>query len=382
MDGLRAFALWAASATLLSSCAQAITEHCTSEPALPGFASPYALTTEQMLPGADADIRKQFARAPYESFPSTRGGLRINYKRFPLREFAPGAQEKGAIVISSGRTEGLVKYPELIRDLMANGYSVYIHDHRGQGYSGRVAKSSDAGDVEHFDDYVADLDRFVNTVVLPVGHKNLFLLAHSMGGGIATLYLESHPGHPFKAAVLSSPMHRPAATVHGMPTYGIACFIAPIFAWFRPEGYVLTTGPYDEKRKCEKAELTHSSLRYQRVVDAYAKPPPGNLPPARVGGPSHRWLAEVCKVTDGLVANASAIKIPVLLLEAQGDTAVDNDAHEEFCEELKKNGRGGCGPRGRVTIPGAWHELFIERDVYRVKALTEILQFFDANAGR
>src|SRR4051812_44355355 len=43
-----------------------------------------------------------------------------------------------AIVISTGRTESFIKYKELIWDLWQLGYSVFIHDHRGQGLSSRL----------------------------------------------------------------------------------------------------------------------------------------------------------------------------------------------------------------------------------------------------
>lgn len=45
--------------------------------------------------------------------------------------------------------------------------------------------------VEHFD----------------LGHyQERFLLAHSMGGAIATRYIQTTPAHPFSALALSAPM--------------------------------------------------------------------------------------------------------------------------------------------------------------------------------
>jgi len=53
--------------------------------------------------------------------------------------------DKGAVVISNGRTESYIKYKELAYDLGQQGYSVYIHDHRGQGFSGRMTKKPPNG---------------------------------------------------------------------------------------------------------------------------------------------------------------------------------------------------------------------------------------------
>src|SRR5262249_5450299 len=147
--------------------------------------------------------------------------LQIAYRTFVIED---RQYEKGAIVMSSGRTEGLIKYQELIYDLGRQGYSIYIHDHRGQGFSDRVRglTSSQIGHVESFGQYVADLKQVVDAVVIPGQHKRRFLLAHSMGGAIASLYLEQY-ANDFAAAVLSSPMHEPSA---GWVTLPVACVVA------------------------------------------------------------------------------------------------------------------------------------------------------------
>ena len=100
------------------------------------------------------------------------------------------------VVIVPGFTEGLVIYQEVIHDLLRNRWSVYIHDHRGQGHSARepaVRDTPDIGHVERFDDFVADLDAWITGEVLPAGHARVFLWAHSMGGAIAARYAMDHP---------------------------------------------------------------------------------------------------------------------------------------------------------------------------------------------
>ena len=47
-----------------------------------------------------------------------------------------------AIVISPGRSESYVKYPEVAYDFYHLGYDVFIIDHRGQGRSGRILKKA------------------------------------------------------------------------------------------------------------------------------------------------------------------------------------------------------------------------------------------------
>ena len=78
----------------------------------------------------------------------------IYYRKFEIK---PPAEEVGAIVISNGRTESMAGYPELIWDLHQQGYSVYILDHRGQGFSTRLLPDPQKSYVEKFEDYVDDL---------------------------------------------------------------------------------------------------------------------------------------------------------------------------------------------------------------------------------
>lgn len=60
------------------------------------------------------------------------GGVRLRAALFP----AP--KPVGSVVISSGRTEFIEKYLEVAAELVARGFTVLIHDWRGQGLSQRL----------------------------------------------------------------------------------------------------------------------------------------------------------------------------------------------------------------------------------------------------
>jgi lysophospholipase len=64
---------------------------------------------------------------------------------------------------------------------------------------------------------------------------------------------------------------------------------------------------------------------------------------------------------------ADHIEIPVLLLQAQEDKVVNLEPQEEFCKRAKM-----C--KG-VKIEDAYHEMLIEKDIVRNKALSAILDF-------
>ena len=312
----------------------------------------YKITTEEELKREyDSVIFPYFHKHKLHYF-ITPDGLKIAYKVFKV------SHAKGIIVISSGRTEGMVKYPELIYDLNRNGYSVYIADHRGQGYSQRLLEDAQKGYVDNFFHYVDDLKFFVDNYV-PKGKKRI-LLAHSMGGAIASLYVERYP-HDFNALVLSSPMHKPFMLTPNMSPYLCKRMLTKED---NLQSYMIGTEEHDIlTTSFQENDLTHSKVRFEIMKDAYAKEPK-----TRIGGPTRKWVQEACRWSAISVKDAGEIKIPVLLLQAQNDTAVTPKAQEEFCKNVGKNCKG-------FLIEGAYHELFIEKDWMRQKALSAILDF-------
>ena len=345
---------------------------------LPEVAITIDLTTEERLSeDFPSKIAPFYATGTSGEFVG-KEGKKIRYRTFAL---ADRATERGAIVISSGRTEGMIKYQELIYDLSRQGYSVYIHDHRGQGYSERInPKQPELGLVESFDYYVDDLNTFVETIVKPANHKRLFLLAHSMGGAVASLYLARYPD-VFRAAVLSSPMHQAI-----MP--GRACtWIGFTNLFWGESRYVVgekswTDSDKDMHRFDKKTnELTQSNARYDRMIEQYRQTDheKDGWPSPKLGGPSPKWTKEACRA--GSLSRSEpiikAIKTPILLLQAGDDTIVSLEAQVEFCDKINQVRNTSC--KG-YQVAHARHELFIESDTYRQRALAKAIEFFNKHS--
>jgi lysophospholipase len=333
----------------------------------PSRNNPHRLSTEENFAANYAQrIAPWFAaHGEQGTFTGVRG-VKLHYRKF----MQPAtANEKGAIVISSGRTEGLIIYPELIYDLWNQGYSVYIHDHRGQGLSGGRFGGTTRGDVGAFDDYVADLKTFVDTKVSPA-HRKLFLLAHSMGGGIASVYLERNPGK-FDAAVLVSPMHDPLlpSPITGKERTAAICGMSvALQGFFSPGEYAV--GQQDYTRVAfEKNDLTHSSARWEQTRNTYDQ-----YRGARVSGPTHRWIREACSAANYARRHADELKLPILLIQSGDDTALRNPSQAEFCSRATN-----CT---LALIPNARHALFIERDDFRLPMLNRTLAFLDTISRR
>ncbi|MGL5360263.1 MAG: alpha/beta fold hydrolase [Shewanella sp.] len=265
---------------------------------------------------------------------------------------------RASIVLSSGRVESYLKYQELAFDLHQQGYSVFAIDHRGQGLSDRMTANPHQGYVRRFGDYVDDFALFIEQVVLTQAQGRLYLLGHSMGGAIGTLYLQQFPG-VFRAAAFSAPMY---GIKLPMPK-GFIRWLANKLDRSRhgAANYVLGGQDYCAV-SFKDNELTHSETRYQAYRALYAE-----QPVLQLGSPTNHWLIEALDAADACVLATSEIDTPILILQAGDDGIVDNAAQWRAMSSR-------CQIR---VIEGASHELFIEKDAYREQALNFALDWFE-----
>lgn len=286
---------------------------------------------------------------------------KIYYEIYPVED------SKGSIVISHGYSEYLERYEEMIYYFTKMGYSVFALEHRGHGNSSTLGVEDESQIfVEYFDYYVEDLKLFLHNIVTDKIREDekLFLFAHSMGGGIGTLFLERYPEY-FDAAILSAPM----LEIH---TGGIPEFLAKTIAWgadvFGLDGkYILGKGPYKENYDLVSSG-TSSEERYEYmfnnlVEDEYAQR----------GDGAFKWLHESFKATSEAIKeeNASKVKIPVLLFQAGNDTYVKSGGQDQFatfapnCEIIRfEDGK---------------HELYRENDDILLGYLNTLFDFYEKN---
>ncbi|MGL5976665.1 MAG: alpha/beta fold hydrolase, partial [Aeromonas sobria] len=213
-------------------------------------------------------------------------------------------------------------------------------------------------------DYVVDLKQFHDQIIMADQPAKLFLLAHSMGGAISARYLERWPDD-IKAAVLSSPML--GINLGGLPKWlakGLATTIGTVGDWIGEPPYGPGQGGYQDHGFADN-ELTHSQSRYQAFRQLYEQ-----HPQIKLGGATAHWIYQGITGADAAIADAGAIKTPLLVLQAGNDSVVDNAAQDRFCT------LANCEGGKPLRIEGAWHELFIESDDKRQPALTAMADFF------
>ncbi|MDE1515597.1 alpha/beta fold hydrolase [Vibrio sp. dsl-7] len=268
-----------------------------------------------------------------------------------------------AIVLVNGRIESSAKYQELCYDLFQQGFDVYTYDHRGQGLSPRLTSDRQIGYVEQFEDYVTDLQGLVELFQLERYTQRL-LFGHSMGGAVATRYIQTHPSHPFDAVALSAPMFGIA-----MPWYlrPFAFIFSQIMATITTQpSYAAGYGPYYAKPFASNL-LTHSQIRYQWFRDLYQE-----HPELQLGGPSYHWVWQSLIACKQCLQLTRQINIPLLILQAGEEAIVSNQAQNRLFKKLLRT-----QPHARLChIAGARHELLFEQDRYRKQALDHMLRFF------
>jgi lysophospholipase len=283
------------------------------------------------------------------------GGFKVAYRIHRV------ANAKAAIVITPGRTESIIKYAEVARDLTAQGYSTYALTLRAQGEAQRILSDRDKGYVDFFDDYVEDEHTFITTIVKPE-QARVFLLAHSLSGGVAALLVDEHPDD-VQALATTSPMLD--INLGAFPPPVAATLAGGICDATDGSGYIIGGGPYSKETNFEGNSVTHSRPRFDWKV--------GQLDAdetIRMGGPTWRWLCQSLVGSSRGQGVGRYSSTPTLLFIAGSDTIVKPEGQRRYCTDA---------PRCTLSVmEGAKHEILQESDELRNLALSRIVKFFDA----
>ncbi|ESR24256.1 alpha/beta fold hydrolase [Lutibaculum baratangense] len=276
-------------------------------------------------------------------------GVRLRYARWPKKD---GVALRGTVSLFGGRAEFIEKYFEVVEDLRSRGFAVATLDWRGQGGSQRLTRNPRKGHVRRFSDYEKDLAVFMREVVLPDCPAPHYALAHSMGGAVLLRHARKST-NLFDRIVLSAPM----VSLHERTMPGP--FLSRLIAVLRYAGlarhYVpgggdtaVNTQPFDTN------PVTSDRARYDRTEAVLRAAPELGL-----GAPTIGWVHAALS-TIRLFAGRrfpGQVHVPVLIVVAGAEAIVSNLAIERLALRLKTG--------GQVVVPGAMHELLMERDIYR-----------------
>ncbi|HYH96499.1 lysophospholipase [Hyalangium sp.] len=131
------------------------------------------------------------------------GGLQLFSQSWrPVSE-----EPRAVLIVVHGLRDHSTRYGELAEHLVGQGFAVHAFDLRGHGHSEGVRVHIDS-----FEEYLTDLGLFLERVRQREPGRPVFLLGHSMGGAIVTLFtVEKKPD--IQGMVLSAPALKPGADV-------------------------------------------------------------------------------------------------------------------------------------------------------------------------
>jgi lysophospholipase len=267
-------------------------------------------------------------------------------RKLRVARFAPAGAPRGSVVLSTGRTEQIEKYGEVIGELVAREFVVLAHDWAGHGLSTRFTDNPLVCDVLGGSAaLLADFEDLLGAYAPKLPGRWL-AVAHSMGAALTLLAL-SQGNQRFAGAALSAPM--------------IAFSVGKLPFWFIRLVVEVTARAGETRlarRQADPAELafeqnllTHDRACFERTRTLYRA-----HPELRLGEPTWRWLRFAVEIRERLVAPGAAerIRCPLVAVGAGEDRIVDSAAIRSFVARV---------PRGRyVEVPNSFHEVLMETD--------------------
>jgi lysophospholipase len=290
----------------------------------------------------------------FAGFLEGRGGVKIRYAVFRSGE----REAKGTVVLLGGRSECIEKYFETINDLTARGLWVATFDWRGQGGSDRLLSGSRAGHVERFADYEADLNLFLEKIVLPDARLPFFIVAHSTGALVA-LSLAPELENRIERMVLAAPFI--ALDGQSMSQRKITV-IARLASLFGLGNRTFRKG--DPSLDFPRNLVTSDERRFARNVAIFAE-----HPELSICWPSARWLNEMLKTMARVTHqdHLTRIRIPTVILCPTSDRLVPRKAIGNLARIFRA--------ARLIEIDDARHELFQESDRFRAQAMAAVEAF-------
>ena len=316
-----------------------------------------AVSETHLRGGLAGEIDNYFQNAGQSGVLTVAENITISYRRFDEN------CGNTALVIVPGWSEPKEKYAELIYDLKSLDYCLYIYDHRSQGSSSRLLKNTQITYVDSFQDYVHDLQQFDEIIVRSKQHQRIFILAHSMGGLIATEYAAQKP-QEFSGLILSTPMFQP--DTGALPESAAYWITSLLINFGYANSFVPSHGEWQAKTFAENQQ-TNSEVRFARSEQLFL-----DNPSLIVSGVSNQWLYSAIETSRQTSDYAQKMNIPIRLFQATEDSFVRPERQDEFC---------ALAPECElISVENAKHEILMENDAVRNFVIEHIISFISNHA--
>jgi acylglycerol lipase len=252
---------------------------------------------------------------------------------------------RALVVVVHGYAEHSARYESAALHLARSGYAVQAFDLRGHGRSqGKPCF------VRAFDDYLDDLHVVLLRATRTWPGKPVFLLAHSLGGLIASLYVISGRVE-LSGVILSAPSVR----------------LGRDFTEFQARASLVLGRllPHLPMVRCHSSSISRDAA----IVQAYrtdALVYHGRIPA--------RTASEIVRAIRRVQLNMERIAVPLLVMHGGQDQVTDSEGSRELWARARSADK-------RIRIwDGLYHEIMNEPE--KAAVLEEISDWLDARAGR
>jgi acylglycerol lipase len=256
------------------------------------------------------------------------GGVELHWQAW-----LPEAEPRAVVVIAHGASEHSSRYAHVAERLVGAGYGVYALDHRGHGRSqGKRAQ------LDRLDYVIADLREFVDLAAGRHPDAPVYLLGHSMGGGISIAYAVRHQ-ETLAGLVLSAPVADPnAANAVTRAMSRIVSAIAPDLGVYSVDAALVSRDPEVVRHYEEDPLVYHGKLPARTVAE---------------------MTAAVARFPDEVVD----LRLPLLVMHGGADELVP-DAGSRMIHE-----RASSEDKTLEIWDGLYHEILNEPEQERVLEL-------------
>jgi alpha-beta hydrolase superfamily lysophospholipase len=260
------------------------------------------------------------------------------------RRWQPDSPPKGVVVIVHGYAEHSGRYEHVAAVLRGRGFAVEAFDLRGHGKSpGRRAY------VRSADEYLDDVNAALTRARERFPRLPLFLLGHSMGGGMVALLVIRDP-QAAHGVVLSAPSIRGRRSVPRI-----------VGTILRVIGRLL---PRLRLNKLDSALVS----RDPDVVARY-----DSDPLVYRGGMAAGTLRAMVEAGREVTRDMERFALPVLLVHGAEDGLTDPAGSRELFE------RASTADKQLKLYPGLYHEVMNEPE--RAEVLSDIARWLDAQVA-
>jgi alpha-beta hydrolase superfamily lysophospholipase len=253
-----------------------------------------------------------------------------------LRSWRPAGNPRGVVIVVHGFLAHSGLYEWTATQLAAAGFAAYAFDLRGHGRS-----EGERFWIDRFDDYVADLGGVDRLVEARHPGTRRFVLGHSAGGVIASLYASEH-GSGLAGLVSES-------FAFELPAPDFAVAVLRGIDHLAPHAPVLKLKPEDFSRDNAFVE----ALREDPLV-------------VHTPGPTHT-LAEMARADERLRGAFGKIALPVLILHGTADRAAKSHGSQRFFDSV------GSPDKTLKLYEGFFHDPL--NDVGKEQVVSDVLEW-------